>query len=82
MQSGAVVRNATRAVPTDANAFVQKGISMFKKRGLAFYASDLSNAAHYASRIIDLALRLYGDALIDGMILDACGKKFPEPEVG
>ena len=39
---------------------------------LAFYASDLSNAARFASRVIDLALRLYGDDLVDNMILDAC----------
>eukprot|EP00977_Amphora_coffeiformis_P012825 scaffold3240_cov187-Amphora_coffeaeformis.AAC.20 len=77
MQSGAVARNVTQPLPHDKNTFVQKGISLFKKRGLAFYASDLSNAAHYASRVIDLALKLYGDAMIDGMVLDACQKKLP-----
>ena len=80
MQSGALARNATHSVPNDKDSFIQKGAALFKKKGLAFYASDLSNAAHVASRVIDLAWKLYGDKMIDAMILDACQKKLPAPK--
>ena len=75
MQAGAAAaRSNVHVAPIEKESFLKKAAALFKSRGLAFYASDLSNAALFASKVIELALKLYGD-LVDGMIMDACQKK-------
>ena len=72
IQAGAVSRSQTHVISNEKETFLKKATALFKSRGLAFYAPDLSSAARFASRVIDLALKLYGDDLVDKMILDAC----------
>jgi hypothetical protein len=74
MYTGASANSQARNHPDDKVQFSEKARALFISRGLTFYASDLSSAARTASRVIDLALRLYGADLIDQMILDACQK--------
>lgn len=53
----------------------QDGISAFCQRGLAFYASDLATAAGMAYKIAQLGWNVYGDVVIDPLILKACHRR-------
>jgi hypothetical protein len=66
MQSG---RSAAQKPGLDA--FHKAAKQAFCKRGLSFYASDLASVSHLAKQIADLAWRVYGDCLLDEMILEA-----------
>jgi hypothetical protein len=48
---------------------------VFHKYGMAFYASDLALAASKAFKIIDLAWRVFGDALLEPMMLQVLKDK-------
>lgn len=74
LQSGTMSAKS-HPLPTDKHTFISKASILFKTQGLTFYASDLSNAARLASRVIDLALKLYGDEFVDRMILEACQRE-------
>jgi hypothetical protein len=82
MYTGAATNSQAHTPPDDKIQFSEKAQALFISRGLTFYASDLSNAARTASRVIGLALRLYGEDLIDQMILDACRKDHRVPGDG
>jgi hypothetical protein len=52
------------------DAFETAAKQAFCKRGLSFHASDLASASRLAKKIADLAWKVYGDCLLDEMILD------------
>jgi hypothetical protein len=66
MQSG---RRATQK--PGCNAFHEAAKKAFCKRGLSFCASDLASVSHLTKKVADLAWTVYGDCLLDEMILDA-----------
>ena len=48
---------------------------LFCQRGLAFFASELAMASRFAGIIIDLAIRLYWEDLLNKIILECCSSK-------
>lgn len=61
------------AVPVErpSDPFLIDAKQLFYSRGLAFYASDLAQAAKQAAQVIALAFDLYGEVLLDRIILEA-----------
>ena len=75
MQAGSLPkRPAAHPGTHDKQVFLAKANALFKAKGLAFYASDLSQAARLASRVIDLVLKVYGEEMLDRMVVEACQK--------
>jgi hypothetical protein len=63
-----------------ARAFLPAAKSAFCQRGLSFYASDLANVSYLAKKVADLAWKVYGEPLLDKMIIDACKASKIDPE--
>jgi hypothetical protein len=70
MQSGRATQQDSSRPGT--KAFHAAAMKAFCKRGLSFYASDLARVSHLAKKVADLAWTVYGDCLLNKMILDAC----------
>jgi hypothetical protein len=54
-----------------SDPFLIEAKQLFCSRGLAFYASDLAQAAKQAAQVSDLAWKLYGEVFLDRIILEA-----------
>lgn len=78
MRSGR--NDSPRASDAAGKAFLATAKSALCQRGLSFYASDLANVGYLAKKVADLAWKVYGDALLDGMIIDACNAAKIDPE--
>lgn len=48
--------------------------TVFCQRGFAVFASELATASKLAAKIIDLAIMLYFEELLDDMVLEACNE--------
>jgi hypothetical protein len=74
LQSGEVLLHQKNPAMIDQGKalFLERAKSIFRHNGLAFYASDLSESALLARKIIHLAWRVFGDALLDRLILQEC----------
>jgi hypothetical protein len=66
-----VVDGTAAPVEQRSDPFLKEAHQLFCSRGLAFYASDLAQAAKQAAQVIELAWKLYGDVFLDRIILDA-----------
>jgi hypothetical protein len=66
-----VVDGAAAPVERRSDSFLKEAHELFCSRGLAFYASDLAQAAKQAAQVIELAWKLYGEVFLDRIILDA-----------
>ena len=71
MQSGRAQGSPSRSTDTSARAFLMAAKSAFCQRGLSFYASDLANVSYVAKKVADLAWKVYGEPLLDKIILEA-----------
>jgi hypothetical protein len=58
-------------VERPSDPFLKEANQLFCSRGLAFYASDLAQAAKQAAQVIDLAWNLYGEVFLDRIMLEA-----------
>lgn len=74
MQSGRATQDFSRP---GTNAFHAAAMKAFCKSGLSFYASDLASVSYLAKKVADLAWTVYGDCLLNKMILDACRSDDP-----
>jgi hypothetical protein len=66
-----VVDGSAAPVERPIDPFLKEAKQLFCSRGLAFYASDLAQAAKQAAQVSDLAWKLYGEVFLDRIILDA-----------
>lgn len=81
MKSGLAAQDSSpRALDTSARAFLASAKSAFCQKGLSFYASDLAGVSYLAKKVADLAWKVYGEPLLDKMILDACKAASIDPE--
>jgi hypothetical protein len=72
LKSGrSMVDDGVAPVVRRIDPFLQEATQLFCSRGLAFYASDLAQAAKLAVTVIDLAWKLYGEVFLDRIILEA-----------
>lgn len=78
MRSGRA--DSPRASDAAGRAFLMAAKSDFCKRGLSFYASDLANVSYLAKKVADLAWKVYGEPMLDKMIIDACKAAKIDPE--
>lgn len=72
--------DSPRASDAAGKAFLATAKSALCQRGLSFYSSDLANVSYLAKKVADLAWKVYGDALLDEMIIDACNAAKIDPE--
>jgi hypothetical protein len=66
-----VVDGSAAPVERPSDPFLKDAKQLFCSRGLAFYASDLAQAAKEAAQVSDLAWKLYGEVFLDRIILEA-----------
>ncbi|CAB9511271.1 T-complex protein 11 [Seminavis robusta] len=64
----AIISGDTQQAPT----VVEK---LFCQRGLAFSASELAMVAKLAGKVVNLAIDLYWEVLLDRLVLDACNER-------
>jgi hypothetical protein len=65
--------HTSRGGSSEQTSFLRQAGSEFCKRGgLSFYASDLARACLLAKKVIELAWKLYGDVIVDKMIVESC----------
>ena len=64
------------AAPSPRRVFVEAAQAEFAKKGLAFFAKELAECCYQATKIMELAERLFGD-LIDRAVLRA----YQSPEI-
>ena len=72
--------DSPRSRDAAGRAFLAAAKSAFCQRGLSFYASDLANVSYLAKKVADLAWKVYGEPLLDKMIIDACNAARIDPE--
>jgi hypothetical protein len=71
MRSGRQSIQPTTTVGSKVSPMFTRARQLFCNRGLALYATELAKAAELSIKVIDLAWKLYGEDILDKMILEA-----------
>lgn len=72
MRSGRQSIQPTTTAGSKVSPMFPRARQIFCNRGLALYATELAKAAELSIKVIDLAWKLYGEDILDKMILEAC----------
>ena len=76
MRTGRLTKSTNHKETKDNQAW-SESLHLFHRRGLAFYATELTMAAQLAGKIVDLAWNIYGVGFLDRLILAAEASSLP-----